>query len=284
MFDGAQRERRVLPAHRRRGRRPAAVRAAPSPPTACRPTRSTPGSSACSTCRPRCASSCRSRSSPTVSAQPSWRPDDRRASPPGTPRCRAAGAASTSMPRDRDRARRVPAHEGRLRAGPDGLTHSNTDLRIRALLDYAVGPRPETLPPGYAPLPTRAPTPDAAVHRRPSAAHTTTTTTTLPPAPVDNGSVGSTDFSSGSTDYTSGSSSYVPPASTVTNTTTKSSSNHVVKVTQTVVPKQVKFVAISLPDTGDRFALPVVFGLALLALLGWGVDIAYRRLHRRTSR
>jgi hypothetical protein len=167
---------------------------------------------------------------------------------------------------------------------PPKLTNSPQDLRIRAFLDYAVTDGQSTLPPGYAALPTELATQtlkytgDLNLLPPP----TTTTTTTLPPPPAGNGSGGSNGFSGGSTDYSGvGSSNYVPPVTTVSTPTTKSSSNHVVKVTKTVEPKHVKFVAISLPDTGDRFALPVVFGLALLALLGWGVDIAYRRVHRR---
>ena len=166
---------------------------------------------------------------------------------------------------------------------PPKLTNSPQDLRIRAFLDYAVTDGQSTLPPGYAALPTALATQtlkytgDLSLLPPPP----TTTTTTLPPTTVDNGSVGSSDFNSGSTDYSSGSSDYVPPATAATTPPTTTSPNHVVKVTKTVEPKQVKFVAISLPDTGDRFALPVVVGLALLALLGWGVDIAYRRVRRR---
>jgi ABC-type phosphate transport system substrate-binding protein len=168
---------------------------------------------------------------------------------------------------------------------PPKLTNSPQDLRIRAFLDYAVTDGQSTLPPGYAAFPTALATQtlqytgDLNLLPPP-----TTTTTTLPSTTVADGSAGSNDFSGGSTGYSGGSSSgNVPPATAGTTPTTKSS-NHVVKVTKTVEPKHVKFVAISLPDTGDRFALPVVFGLALLALLGWGVDIAYRRVHRRARR
>ena len=162
---------------------------------------------------------------------------------------------------------------------PPKLTGSPQDLRIRAFLDYAAVAGQATLPPGYAQFPTALQTQtlkytgDLSLLPPPT---TTTTTTTAPPA--DSGGGGSS-FTGSSTDYSSGSNSYVPSATVATTPTTKSS-NHVVKVTKTVEPKHVKFVAISLPDTGDRFALPIVFLLALLALAGWGVDAVYRRVRR----
>ena len=88
---------------------------------------------------------------------------------------------------------------------PTKLTNSPKDLRIRAFLDYAVTDGQSTLPPGYAALPTALATQtlqytgDLSLLPPPP----TTTTTTLPPTTVDNGSVGSSDFSSGSTDYSS---------------------------------------------------------------------------------
>jgi hypothetical protein len=39
-------------------------------------------------------------------------------------------------------------------------------------------------------------------------------------------------------------------------------------------------VALHLPDSGDRFALPILIVLALFALLACGADVAYRRIRR----
>ena len=158
---------------------------------------------------------------------------------------------------------------------PTALTHSNRDLRIRALLDYAVGPGQENLPAGYAALPAELQHQTLSYTGDLPPPTTTTTTaapTTTPPAP----STGTFDPSFG------GGTNYSPPVYTPETPVTTASPYSTNTTTTTTTapaagPRRARFVALRVPDNGDRWVLPIMLSVALLALLASGVDVVHRR-------
>jgi hypothetical protein len=165
---------------------------------------------------------------------------------------------------------------------PKSLNTTAKDLRIRALLDYAVEAGQTALPPGYAGLPSALQL--QTLHYTgdpPPVAPTTTTSTTAPITSLTSDNLG------GSFADTSGS-SFLGESSSADTLTTPNTPNTptvvgVHKTTKTVAvdekqkPKQLTFVALHLPDAGDRLVVPIVLGLALLAVIVSAADIARRR-------
>jgi hypothetical protein len=93
---------------------------------------------------------------------------------------------------------------------------------------------------------------------------TTTTSTTTTTQPFDPGGSGGTDPTGGYSDggYTG---TEYPTATTPSATPTSSPASR--RVTPTTQAKVAKLAGLRLPDSGDRLVLPVVLGLALLALV-----------------
>jgi hypothetical protein len=152
---------------------------------------------------------------------------------------------------------------------PKKLTTSPKDLRIRAFLDYAVGPLQQNLPAGYVPLPTSLQLQTLHYTGDPLQTTTTpsTTTTTLPAPDFSQGSsVGSSDYTPSYTAPTPTTPPTAAPPTTRPTTTTKS------PTTTTTPPRTAKLVALRLPDSGDHLVLPIATGLALLAILAASVD------------
>jgi hypothetical protein len=147
---------------------------------------------------------------------------------------------------------------------PPDLTNSNRDLRIRALLNYAVTEGQRDLPPGYAGLPatlqmqTLDYTGDTFLANPPT---TTTTTTTQPfnASGYNSGSGYTGGYSDGSYTGTGSMGGETPGA-------TPTSRPRTGRVT-TTTPARAQLVGLTLPDSGDRLVLPVVLGLGLLALV-----------------
>lgn len=165
---------------------------------------------------------------------------------------------------------------------PKKLTHSDTDLRIRALLDYAVGPGQAVLPPGYAPLPTPLEMQTLHYTGDPPPTTTTTTTTTTPPAPFDDNITPPVGGPGGSDPGSSG--PIISPTSTSTPTPTTTGRPTTTRAKPE--PRKAQFVALRLPDSGDHLVLPIVFGLGLLALLASSANSVRRRgwMVRREAR
>jgi hypothetical protein len=170
---------------------------------------------------------------------------------------------------------------------PKKLTLSPKDLRIRALLDYAVGPLQEDLPAGYVPLPTALQLQTAHYTGDPiQTTSTTSTTTTLPVPEYNQGSIGRGGGSLGP--------SYpvtpVAPTPTATPPTTPTTAPHTTSTTAattTTRPRSARLVALRLADSGDHLVLPIVLLLALLAVVASGADGVRRhgrQLWRRARR
>jgi hypothetical protein len=146
---------------------------------------------------------------------------------------------------------------------PPKLTNSNRDLRIRAFLDHAVTDGQDGLPPGYAALPGALKMRTLGYTGDTSLATPTTTTTTTTTTPSFNPGVGTggTDYTSG---YSGGSTDYTGGTTPVATPTSSPASKH--RATTTTAVPVAKLAGLRLPDSGDRMVLPVVLGLALLAL------------------
>ena len=169
---------------------------------------------------------------------------------------------------------------------PKKLDASTKDLRIRAFLDYAAGPLQEHLPAGYVPLPTSLQL--QTQHYTGDPLQTTTTTSTTPTTlPAPDYSQGSGGSLIGGNDYPGSVGSETPTTAVTPTTPTTRGTTTTIAPTTTTRPRTAKLVALHLPDSGDHLVLPIVFGLALLALLVTSIDEVRRHargLYRRVGR
>ncbi len=169
---------------------------------------------------------------------------------------------------------------------PPKLTNSNRDLRIRALLDHAVTDGQHNIPSGYAKLPgalrlqTLRYTGDTILATPTTTTTSTTTTTTQAFNPGGNNSGG--DYTGGygtggyaGSGYASGGAGIATPTSLPRTTG---------RVTTTTQPRVAKLAGLRLPDSGDRLVLPVVLGLALIAVIVRLAESTGRRVRGRRLR
>ena len=165
---------------------------------------------------------------------------------------------------------------------PKKLTDSPKDLRIRAFLDYAVGPGQSNLPAGYVPLPNAL------------ALQTLRYTGDLPaPTPPTTTTTESDSFA-GSSDNdvapllaNGGDGSTATSTGPATGPTTTSRAKTTTTVHTASVRTNARFVALRLSDSGDHLVLPIVLWLGLFAVLaasGDGVRRHGRKLWRRARR
>ncbi|HTD49172.1 MAG TPA: substrate-binding domain-containing protein, partial [Acidimicrobiia bacterium] len=145
---------------------------------------------------------------------------------------------------------------------PPKLTTSPKDLRMRAFLDYAVGPGQMNMPPGYVPLPTAL------------ALQTLHYTTDLP-VPTTTTTPTTTSFAIPSSPLTN----YVPPTAgggypgssptTIPGTsapTTGGPNGTTSPAPTTPAPNGARFVALRLSSSGDHLVFPIILGMGLLAV------------------
>ena len=170
---------------------------------------------------------------------------------------------------------------------PTSYVNTNVGVSVQRLLNYAIGAGQKTAPDGYAALPSAlvAQTESAAAALTPQPVTTTTTSTptTVPttstttgpftPGPLgtgfSSGPVGSSfNGSGGSTTPTTTPGASAPGGTGGATTSTAGSS------------VDAQFAAMKLPGAGDHLALPIIFSLALLALLACAADISGRRGRR----
>jgi len=142
--------------------------------------------------------------------------------------------------------------------------NSLTDARIKYLLAYAKGPGQATLPEGFVPFPG------------PETPSTTTTSTTTTTTTIATGSTvpGGGDGFSATGNYTgtgTGTGTAPPPTGTLAGTGPNQSGGGAADIPRIATPK------LALISANDGMALPIVFGLGLLALLYLVIDLARRR-------
>jgi hypothetical protein len=157
---------------------------------------------------------------------------------------------------------------------PKKLDNSPKDLRMRAFLDYAVGPGQQNLPAGYVPLPTPLEL-QTLRYTTDLPSPTTTTTTTAPVAPPENDVTPIVDTGGDFSTPDTTPPATAPPGTTPAKTTTT--------LKTAATPRRAQFVALRLPDSGDHLVLPIVLGLGLVALLAGSLD-EVRRHGRRLFR
>ena len=152
---------------------------------------------------------------------------------------------------------------------PPELTHSNRDLRIRAFLDHAVTDGQDELPPGYATLP------DMLKHR--TLLYTGDTSLAIRPPPRPRRRPRrppSRSTPAGTAEL--GLHEWIRATGATPGRTTRRARHRTRRrppsptprrVTTTTAAPVAKLAGLRLPDSGDRLVLPVVLGLALLALV-----------------
>jgi ABC-type phosphate transport system substrate-binding protein len=175
---------------------------------------------------------------------------------------------------------------------PTTLANTAQGVQVQALLGYAVGAGQQTVPNGYAPLPTAL----AAQTLRAAAALTvgTPAKSAGPPAPTTTSTIAATRGSSGSV---SGASGFVPlltgtgfsgsgaPTASLPSAPATGPPEQTVRVKEAVKSARktnpvARFAGLLLAGAGDHLVLPIVFVLALLALLASTVD-GFRRRWKR---
>lgn len=176
---------------------------------------------------------------------------------------------------------------------PTTLANTAQGVQVQELLGYAVGAGQQTVPNGYAPLPTAlaAQTLQAAAAltvrpaTKPARVTTSTTTSTIA---VANGATGSAAGDAGfapllsGTGFDSGALTASPPSGPAASAAAPEQTVGVKNVAKSS-PKAspaARFAALLLGGAGDHLVLPIVFVLALLAVLASTVD-GFRRRWRR---
>jgi ABC-type phosphate transport system substrate-binding protein len=159
---------------------------------------------------------------------------------------------------------------------PPKLTTSAKDLRIRAFLDYAVGPGQANLPAGYVPIPSalELQTLDY-TGDRPQPTTTTTPTTSSVGSSLGALANRVTPFDN-SAGY-GGTSTETLPATKPAHTTLPTSTPTPATTAGTA---RARFVALRLSDSGDHLVFPIVLGLGLAAVVAASTDGVRR--HGRT--
>ncbi len=158
---------------------------------------------------------------------------------------------------------------------PPKLTTSAKDLRIRAFLDYAVGPGQANLPAGYVPIPSalELQTLDYTGDRPQP---TTTTSPTTSSAGSSLGALANTVTPFDSSGSSSGTSTETLPATRPATTVATSTPTPAT----TAGTARARFVALRLSGSGDHLVFPIVLGLGLAAVVAASTDGVRR--HGRT--
>jgi len=167
---------------------------------------------------------------------------------------------------------------------PPKLTTSPKDLRMRAFLDYAVGPGQANLPPGYVPLPTALAQQTQHYTGDIPPTTTTTSTTSLGNAysPLANNV---TPLATASAD--TGNATATIPITPETTAAAAGTKRTTTPASTAPTPNGARFVALRLSDSGDHLVFPIVVGLGLLAVAATGTDSVRRHgkaLRRRVRR
>ncbi len=167
---------------------------------------------------------------------------------------------------------------------PTSFVNTTVGVQLQRLLDYAVGPGQQTVPNGYAPLPsalvaqTRAVAAALTPHPIPTTTSTTLGTTPTTPVPppfvAPTGSAFNPSLGGVNADGSSAQTN-LPSTSATTGTEPTGSATPT-----TTARAAAKFAALRLPSAGDHLVVPVALAVAFLALFGCAADGFGRRAIR----